>query len=105
MKEEDFKLEWASETTVNTQNMFSAEELKEMHYGIKHFDRLREYFDKTKERLRDASLHNEYDEDELAAGAAALLVWPFLGKEELDEETIFKNAELILALMRDEIRN
>ena len=107
MKEKSFKLEWKPRMFVNKQHMFTTEQLKEMHHGIKYLGKLKEYFNKTKEKLKLMHLYtvHQHNEEELNAETAILLTWPFLGKELLDEETVFNNSELILILIKDEIQN
>ena len=107
MKEENFRLECEPILEVSKQNMFTTEQIYEMHNGIKYAGKLKEYFEETKERLKEMHTFSphQHTEEELDAGTAVVLVWPFLGEELLDSETVFSNAELILALIRDEINN
>ena len=92
---------------VNKQNLFSKDEIFDMHAGIKYEGKLKEYFEETKERLKIQHNYDpvEHTEEELDAGAAVLLTWPFLGKEVLDEETIFAHADIILSILKEENQN
>lgn len=92
---------------VTKQNLFSDEQIIEMHNGIKYCNKLEEYFKETKEKLRlmhPRGIHH-HSEEELDAGTAVLLTWPFLGKEVLDEETVFTYAEIILSLLGKKDQN